>query len=169
MVSGCKIEDTGLLCDCKTSHHLQEPSFEALFPSLLRRDRQRVGHWRVENCANSGEQVAGCTHCTRAGVPANRGVIIYTSATQRTEIREPHCATSEHWRGHLSRITAIELAGVRGPLDVALCAALPRLASVFPQVKSTFVYLFHWLNPLMSSVLAGAGERTLQIKIVTIL
>ena len=93
MVSGCEIGDRGLLRDCKTSHDLQEPSFEALFPSLLRRDRQRVGHWRVENCANSGEQVAGCT---RAGVPANRGVIIYTSATQRTEIREPHCATSEH-------------------------------------------------------------------------
>ena len=50
--------------------------FYPRFPSLLRRDRQRVGHWRVENCANPGEQVAGST---RAGVPANRGVITYTS------------------------------------------------------------------------------------------
>ena len=97
--------------------------------------------WRVENCANPGEQVAGST---RAGVPANRGVITYTLATQRTEIREPHCPISEHWRGHLSRFTPIELAGAREPLDSALCAS-----SVFPQVKSTFVYLFHWLNPLM--------------------
>ena len=135
--------------------------FYPRFPSLLRRDRQRVGHWRVENCANPGEQVAGST---RAGVPANRGVITYTLSTQRTEIREPHCPISEHWRGHLSRFTQIELAGAREPLDSALCAS-----SVFPQVKSTFVYLFHWLNPLMSSVLAGAGERTLQIKMVTIL
>ena len=69
--------------------------FYPRFPSLLRRDRQRVGHWRVENCANPVEQVAGST---RAGVPANRGVITYTLATQRTEIREPHCPISEHWR-----------------------------------------------------------------------
>ena len=102
--------------------------FYPRFPSLLRRDRQRVGHWRVENCANPGEQVAGST---RAGVPANRGVITYTLATQRTEIREPHCPISEHWRGHLSRFTQIELAGAREPLDVALCAALCTASPVY--------------------------------------